>query len=180
MIARMKNMYCYLIYVTTTVTLAELLPCSLPMHTCHPCCLQEGQLVMGKVQSASGSGVWCWLANGAVATASLTELHDQYVPNALQGLKPGTFVRAAVAKLPSKAGKLKITLRQSRGCSHSGTCTLPQLISGRDMTHKSVITCLTESLDCWLCSSVNSRHIDYGACPWSQACTARSLVVDGG
>lgn len=88
--------------------------------------VQEDQLVMAKVQSASGQGVWCWLANGAVATAALTELHDAFVPNALEGLQAGTFVRAAVAQLPGKGGKLKLTLRSSQGALHAGV-QIPQL-----------------------------------------------------
>lgn len=83
--------------------------------------MQEGQLVMAKVQSANGQGIWCWLANGAVATAALTELHDAFVSNALEGFQVGKFVRAMVAKVPSKGGKLKLSLRSSQGAVHSGT-----------------------------------------------------------
>lgn len=75
---------------------------------------------MAKVQSASGQGIWCWLANGAVATAALTDLHDSFVLNALEGFQVGKFVRAMVLKIPPKGGKLKLSLRSSQGAAHAG------------------------------------------------------------
>lgn len=60
--------------------------------------MQEGQLVMAKVQRCGGAGVWATLADGSCTSVQLTDLHDKFVPNALEGLKSEQIVRAKVTK----------------------------------------------------------------------------------
>lgn len=60
--------------------------------------VQEGQLVMAKVQRCSGAGLSVSLADGSRGRVQLTDLHDKFVANALQGLKPEQVVRARVTQ----------------------------------------------------------------------------------
>lgn len=106
--------------------------------------VQEGQLVMAKIQSACGQGIWCWLANGAVAIVPLTEVHDAFVPNALEGLKPGAFVRAAISHIPEKGGKMKLTLRMSKGATHPGEILLLIMTTGLSLVCSQLCFCC-----CW-------------------------------
>ncbi|KAK9832620.1 hypothetical protein WJX81_004603 [Elliptochloris bilobata] len=55
-----------------------------------------GDLVCGLVTDVSGRGVTVQLAQRAYGRATLANLHDTLVPDALAGLQPGAFVRCRV------------------------------------------------------------------------------------
>ncbi|KIY92526.1 hypothetical protein MNEG_15437 [Monoraphidium neglectum] len=75
-----------------------------------------GQLLLGRIQAARGSGVLVQLGWHALGLVALTDIHDSWVDNALAGLAEGTFVRARVLDGPPDArGRLRLTLRPSEG-----------------------------------------------------------------
>ena len=86
-------------------------------------------MVMGKVTVMSGRGVRIALTNGSVGSVALTDLHDKFVPNALEGLVGCPYVRACIlpAGPSDKPGSLRLSLKQSDGAAHAGmlpiTCT---------------------------------------------------------
>jgi predicted RNA-binding protein with RPS1 domain len=112
--------------------------------------VQDGRLVMARVQRCSGAGVLLTLPDGSRSLVPLTDLHDKFVHNALEGLKMGHIVRARILESgaaevdPENAGdgnngsarksgeqgagkehqvarKMRsLTLRQSAGCHHAG------------------------------------------------------------
>jgi hypothetical protein len=83
--------------------------------------VQRGQLVMATVRTLSGACAVFQLADGSMATASLTSLHDTFVPNALQGITVGAFVRASVVNGQRDGkGRLQLSLQQRDGASHLG------------------------------------------------------------
>jgi predicted RNA-binding protein with RPS1 domain len=115
--------------------------------------VQDGQLVMAKVQRCNGTGVLLTLPDGSRGLVRLTELHDQFVHKALKGLEMGQIVRARFLESgtaevdPENAGDgnnrsarksgeqgagkenqvarrmRSLTLRQSAGCHHAGAVT---------------------------------------------------------
>jgi rRNA biogenesis protein RRP5 len=75
-----------------------------------------GQLLIGRVSAARGSGVLVQLGWHALGLVSLSDIHDSWVPNALAGLQEGAFVRARVLDSPPDArGRLRLSLRPSDG-----------------------------------------------------------------
>jgi hypothetical protein len=78
--------------------------------------------VVGEVKSCTGAGVVVHLVKG-LGFCPLTGLHDQFVPNALEGISAGQFVRAQVQSesLDSK-GRIPLSLKQKDGGEHAGTC----------------------------------------------------------
>lgn len=80
---------------------------------------------MCQVKALSGRGVRAVLANGAIAHCALTDLHNAFVPNALEGLAVGSFARARVVAPAAGDAPLRITLKQSEGCAHAGAQLLP-------------------------------------------------------
>lgn len=77
------------------------------------------------MKALSGRGVRAVLANGAIAHCALTDLHNAFVPNALEGLAVGSFARARVVAPAAGDAPLRITLKQSEGCAHAGAQLLP-------------------------------------------------------
>jgi hypothetical protein len=83
--------------------------------------VQAGHLTMAQVKSTSGAGFICHLADGSNAIAALTSLHDMFVPNALENVRPGAIVRAFIARgRPDDKGRLPLSLHQRDGASHAG------------------------------------------------------------
>ncbi|GBF92560.1 hypothetical protein Rsub_05174 [Raphidocelis subcapitata] len=75
-----------------------------------------GQLLIGRIQSARGSGILVQLSSPVLGIVALTDVHDSWAPNALTGLAEGAFVRARVLDAPPDArGRLRLTLRPSEG-----------------------------------------------------------------
>jgi rRNA biogenesis protein RRP5 len=78
-----------------------------------------GSLVLGRVAAAPrGSGVLVVFGprRGEAGVVAVTDLHDQWVPNALEGLSAGRYVRAKV--LPGERdaqGRVTLSLRPSDG-----------------------------------------------------------------
>lgn len=82
---------------------------------------EEGQLVMAEVKSVAGACVVCTLANGVHAAAALTCLHDTFVPNALEGVRPGAVVVGKVlAGGQDGKGRIALSLQQRDGGKHAG------------------------------------------------------------
>lgn len=88
--------------------------------------VQAGALVMGRVAGVSGAGVRVQLA-GKAGRVAVTDVHDAWVANALEGIKEGVFVRARV--LSMEDGRPVLSLRPSQGGKvaggwgrHLGTC----------------------------------------------------------
>jgi hypothetical protein len=75
-----------------------------------------GQLVIGKITAARGSGVLVQLGWHALGIVALSDIHDAWSDNALQGVQEGAFVRARVLDGPPDArGRVRLTLRASEG-----------------------------------------------------------------
>ena len=82
---------------------------------------EDGQLVMAEVKSVAGACVVCTLANGVHAAAALTCLHDTFVPNALEGVRPGAVVVVKVlAGGKDGKGRIALSLQQRDGGKHAG------------------------------------------------------------
>ena len=81
----------------------------------------EGQLLLGRVQAARGSGLLVALGWRALGVVALSDIHDRYVPNALAGVQEGAFVHARVLPGPPDArGRLRLSLRPSDGGAVEG------------------------------------------------------------
>ena len=61
--------------------------------------VQEGQLVMAKVQRCGGAGLVASLPDGTRGVVALTDLHDKFVANALEHLMPNMIVRARITEV---------------------------------------------------------------------------------
>ncbi|GLI68751.1 hypothetical protein VaNZ11_013243 [Volvox africanus] len=80
---------------------------------------RTGALVMGRIYAITGFGVRVKLgARGQVGCVALTDIHDHWVPNALKGLKAGTYVRVRV--LGQKDEFAMLSLRPSQGGAVAG------------------------------------------------------------
>ena len=90
-----------------------------------------GSLVMGRITGAKGcGGLLVTLGGKASGRVALSDIHDTWVPNALEGLEQGAFVRCCVlgveeagakgALVPGGQRRLQLSLRPSRGGAVSG------------------------------------------------------------
>ncbi|KAK9804637.1 hypothetical protein WJX73_002075 [Symbiochloris irregularis] len=79
-----------------------------------------GSVVNASIAHVSGSGVRLQLGHRGTGLAALTDLHDGWVDNALEGLKVGAVVKALLLPLP--AGK-------SAGKKHRASATAPLPVS---------------------------------------------------
>lgn len=73
----------------------------------------DGALVMGRVFSVNGSGVRVCLGHKKAGKVALTDIHDEWVPDALEGLREGIFVRVRILGRDGKF--LVLSLRPSDG-----------------------------------------------------------------
>ena len=80
--------------------------------------------MMAKVQRCVGGGVWLSLADGTRGTVALTDLHDSFVANALERLKPDMIVRARVTQVnlsPVQCAATSDTAAAAAGGSAGGS-----------------------------------------------------------
>ncbi|BDA47226.1 probable protein RRP5 homolog [Coccomyxa sp. Obi] len=96
--------------------------------------VEAGALVNGQITQVSGTGVRVHLAGHASGHVPVTDIHDSFVPNAIEGIEVGDFVRCRVigqaeAKGVNNSGREKregqegvwqLSLRPSQGAWREG------------------------------------------------------------
>lgn len=74
------------------------------------------------------------LAGHASGQVAITDIHDSFVPNALEGIKIGYFVRCRVLGLADAKGANN-SIREKRGAALPDACKMTSLTSSsRKMT----------------------------------------------
>ncbi|EFJ44854.1 rRNA processing protein Rrp5/programmed cell death protein 11 [Volvox carteri f. nagariensis] len=79
----------------------------------------EGALVMGRILAANGGGVRVSIGHRRAGSVALTDIYDEWVPDARAGLREGAYVRVRV--LGRDGDFAVLSLRPSRGGAVAGS-----------------------------------------------------------
>lgn len=98
-----------------------------------------GTHLLGRVGSTAGGVVHVYVGRRTYGRVAMTDLHDAWVPNALEGIEEGLFVRCCVLGMAPEHGKgnegkgqgteLQLSLQNSKGGKWAGQQTVKKTSS---------------------------------------------------